>query len=281
MRISMPVKKFLVLTLLLVVAGTLFAQSLLDDPGYKALVDQVDDLKSQAQDAINEGRYDEAVSLAEQAEAVALEAETYAEQRVLAYRANGWINVAKERMVYADGLDAETRYPDEYSRAAGHIEAAEDSFAAADYTSAINSAKLVMSALENIEPAPIVVVEPEPEPEPVVEPEPEPEPEPVVEPEPEPEPEPVVEPEPVPAEPGLPRYYIVRLITDRRDCFWRIAEYDFVYGDPWQWRVLYEANKDKIPESDNPDWIEPGTILEIPSIAGEHREGTWDPANEN
>ena len=84
-----------------------------------------------------------------------------------------------------------------------------------------------------------------------------------------------------PVAPALPRYYVVRLITDRRDCFWRIAEYDFVYGDPWQWRVLYEANRDKIPDSDNPDWIEPGTILEIPSIAGEHREGTWDPASAN
>ncbi len=267
MRIRMQVKRFLLLALLLVLVGALFGQSLLDDPGYKALIDQVDALKAEARQAIDDGRYDEAVTLSQQAEAVALQAETYAEQRVLAYRANGWINIAKERIVYADGIDSETRYPDDYARATGHIEAAEASFAAAEYTDAINSAKLVMSALENIEPAPIVVVEPEPEPEP----------EPVVEPEPEPEPEPVVEP----VEPALPRYYVVRLITDRRDCFWRIAEYDFVYGDPWQWRVLYEANKDKIPESDNPDWIEPGMILEIPSIAGEYRDGTWDPANEN
>jgi len=265
MPIRKRVKRVLLLALLLTVAGSLFAQSLLDDPGYKTLVDQVDNLKAQAQQAINDGRYDEAVTLSQQAEAVAQEAETYAEQRVLAYRANGWINIAQERIVYADGLDAGTRYPEEYSRAAGHVQAALTSFAAAEYADAINSAKLVIAALENIEPAPIVVVEPEPEPEPIVEP----------------EPEPVVEPEPEPVAPGLPRYYVVRLITDRRDCFWRIAEYDFVYGDPWQWRVLYEANRDNIPDSDNPDWIEPGTILEIPSIAGEHREGTWDPASAN
>jgi len=279
-------KRLFLPILLLCLTGTLFAQSLLEDPGYIALIEQVDALKAQAQQAIDEGLYDNAVTLSEQAEAVALEAEVYAQQRVLAYRANGWINVAKQRIVYADGIGAEDRYPDEYARATGHIGAAESSFANAEYEDAINSAKLVMSALKEIQP-PVVVVAPEPEPEP--EPAPEPEPEPVVEPEPEsepvpepePEPEPVVEPEPEPTtEPVLPRYYVVRLIPERRDCFWRIAEYEFVYGDPWQWTVLYEANKDKIPDPGNADLIQPGTILEIPSIAGEVRSGTWDPDGE-
>ena len=74
-----------------------------------------------------------------------------------------------------------------------------------------------------------------------------------------------------------PRYYVVRLIPERRDCFWRIAEYDFVYGDPWKWPKLYEANKDKLPEPDNPSLIEPGIKLRIPSLSGERRSGTWQP----
>lgn len=74
----------------------------------------------------------------------------------------------------------------------------------------------------------------------------------------------------------LPAFYTVRLIPERRDCFWRIAEYPFIYGDPWKWKVLYEANKGKIPDPDNPDLIEPGIILTIPSIAGEVRSGTWN-----
>lgn len=74
---------------------------------------------------------------------------------------------------------------------------------------------------------------------------------------------------------ALPKYYKVRLIETARDCFWRIAEYPFVYGDPWKWRLLYEANKDKIPDPANPHWIEPGIILEIPSAKGESRSGTW------
>lgn len=73
----------------------------------------------------------------------------------------------------------------------------------------------------------------------------------------------------------LPAFYTVRLIPEARDCFWRIAEYPFIYGDPWKWKILYEANKDKIPQPGNPDLIEPGIVLTIPSIAGEVRSGTW------
>jgi nucleoid-associated protein YgaU len=73
---------------------------------------------------------------------------------------------------------------------------------------------------------------------------------------------------------GLAAYYTVKLNTERRDCLWRIAGFDFVYGDPFQWRRLYEANKDSFPDPKNPDWIEPGQVLKIPSIRGEARSGT-------
>ncbi|MFQ3621236.1 MAG: hypothetical protein SNJ78_09885 [Spirochaetales bacterium] len=78
-----------------------------------------------------------------------------------------------------------------------------------------------------------------------------------------------------PSVPTLPEFYVVRLIPERRDCFWRIAEYDFVYGDPWKWRILYEANKHLLPDPNNPDLILPGTRLRIPSIKGEVRSGEW------
>ncbi|HOV38410.1 MAG TPA: hypothetical protein PLG79_06795 [Spirochaetales bacterium] len=71
----------------------------------------------------------------------------------------------------------------------------------------------------------------------------------------------------------LPEFYTVKLIPERRECFWRIAEYDFVYGDPWKWKILYEANKQLLPDPDNPDLILPGTRLRIPSIKGEQRSG--------
>ncbi|HEY9055127.1 MAG TPA: hypothetical protein VIO60_09940, partial [Rectinemataceae bacterium] len=75
----------------------------------------------------------------------------------------------------------------------------------------------------------------------------------------------------------LPAKYVVRLIPERRDCLWRIAEYAFVYNNPLKWPVLYEANKKTFKDPSNPDLIFPGQVLVIPSIKGEKREGTWDP----
>ncbi|MDR1836193.1 MAG: LysM peptidoglycan-binding domain-containing protein [Treponema sp.] len=74
----------------------------------------------------------------------------------------------------------------------------------------------------------------------------------------------------------LPNQYTVRSWAVYRDCLWNIAGYSWVYGDPTRWRVLYEANKAKMPDPNNPDWIEPGMVLDIPSISGEVRQGVWD-----
>ncbi|HBK58061.1 MAG TPA: hypothetical protein DDZ37_01605 [Spirochaetaceae bacterium] len=75
----------------------------------------------------------------------------------------------------------------------------------------------------------------------------------------------------------LPASYVVRLIPERRDCLWRIAEYPFVYNNPYKWPVLYEANKATFKDPSNPDLIFPGQVLKIPSIKKELREGVWDP----
>ncbi|MHB0854953.1 MAG: LysM peptidoglycan-binding domain-containing protein [Rectinema subterraneum] len=74
----------------------------------------------------------------------------------------------------------------------------------------------------------------------------------------------------------LPATYKVRLIPERRDCLWRIAEYPFVYNNPYKWPVLYEANKKTFKDPSNPNLIFPGQILKIPSIKGEVRQGEWD-----
>jgi len=61
---------------------------------------------------------------------------------------------------------------------------------------------------------------------------------------------------------GANSTYTVRLIPERRDCLWRIAEYEDVYGDPWKWPSIYSANKDQIKD---PDLIFPGQELIIPA----------------
>jgi len=75
----------------------------------------------------------------------------------------------------------------------------------------------------------------------------------------------------------LARQYTVRTWRVERDCLWTIAGYPWVYGDPWKWKQLYDANKDKMPEPANPDLIVPGMVLDIPSIQGETRQGMWTP----
>jgi len=75
----------------------------------------------------------------------------------------------------------------------------------------------------------------------------------------------------------LPRQYTVRTWASVRDCLWNIAGYSWAYGDPRRWRELYNANRSKLPNPDNPDLIEPGMVLDIPSIRGETRQGMWEP----
>jgi len=74
----------------------------------------------------------------------------------------------------------------------------------------------------------------------------------------------------------LPATYTVRSWASFKDCFWNIAGHPWVYGDPHKWRILYNANRSKLPNPNNPNWIEPGMIIDIPSIQGETRQGAWD-----
>lgn len=59
--------------------------------------------------------------------------------------------------------------------------------------------------------------------------------------------------------------YSVRLIPERRDCLWRIAEYEYIYGNPFLWPRIYKANKNQIK---NPDLIYPGQVFDIPPETG-------------
>lgn len=75
----------------------------------------------------------------------------------------------------------------------------------------------------------------------------------------------------------LPKYYVVQPWPENGDCFWNIAGEPYVYNDPYLWKNLYQANKDSMEDSSNPDVIHPGMKIEIPSISGEIREGVYDP----
>jgi nucleoid-associated protein YgaU len=68
-----------------------------------------------------------------------------------------------------------------------------------------------------------------------------------------------------------PRYYVVRA----GDTFNSIAANPLIYNNRNEWYTLYQANREKMDNPDNPDLLAPGTVIEIPSIAGEAREGTY------
>jgi nucleoid-associated protein YgaU len=67
--------------------------------------------------------------------------------------------------------------------------------------------------------------------------------------------------------------YEVKLNPAKRDCLWRIAGFDFIYGNSREWKRIYDYNKSTFRYPDNPDFIYPGQILKIPSINGEPRSG--------
>jgi len=60
---------------------------------------------------------------------------------------------------------------------------------------------------------------------------------------------------------GEYRIYTVKYKPGDRDCLWKIAEK--FYGDGMKWKLIYNANKDKIR---NPDLIKPGWKLKIPAL---------------
>jgi predicted nucleic acid-binding Zn ribbon protein len=73
--------------------------------------------------------------------------------------------------------------------------------------------------------------------------------------------------------PVLAAQYRVKTWEGEKDCLWNIAGRKEIYGDPHRWRVIYNANRHKLPSPHNPHVVEPGTLLDIPSIAGEYRAG--------
>jgi nucleoid-associated protein YgaU len=75
----------------------------------------------------------------------------------------------------------------------------------------------------------------------------------------------------------LPKYYVVRPWSQTRDCYWNISGRPYIYNNPRLWENLYQANKDNMPDPNNPNLIHPGMKMLIPSLSGEFRDGTYDP----
>lgn len=98
-----------------------------------------------------------------------------------------------------------------------------------------------------------------PKEEPVQETAPPPEAAPAPEPQAEPAPEPMMEQkteEVMVVEEGVTSYTVVR-----GDSLWAISSYRVIYGNPYQWPLIYKANADQIKDA---DLIYPGQVFSIP-----------------
>ncbi len=238
----------LALVVLGFIASALPAQSLLDNEYYK----KAQALKAQSDTALAAGDYDLSASLAAEAKANLIKSDAYVEEMLGRYRANGWLQRGNEQLAQAKAAGADKTAKELYDEAASDLDMAKASYDGGTYDDSIDFSRRAIATLDTI-PAPVAI---QPATTTTV--------------------EPTVTVEPT--TPELPATYTVQLILERRDCLWRIAEYPFVYNNPWKWKVLYEANRDILIEPNNPNLIEVGQVLTIPSIAGERREGDYDPA---
>ena len=192
--------------------------------------------------AFMEGDYSASYEYSEEAIRYTYLSDEYVLLQLKIREVDGAIIAARERMDFADSINASARYPDEYQVARAALSDARLYRAIEDWDSAIESANLVLAVLAGITGIPADAPTPQPS--------------------------------------GLPSQYTVRNWANTRDSFWVIAGWPWVYNDSHEWRRLYEANRQKLPQPDNPDLILPGMIMDIPSIRGESRQGMWDPNTE-
>jgi len=197
------------------------------------------ELKAMAEKSFDDGDYDSAAGFAAQASEYASLSDQFVAKMAAKAEADRAIAAAKDRLAWSEAVKAPLNFPDAYALAKGELEAAQASYGSEDYTAAREHARAVLSALADVKEIAVKAVA---------------------------------------TEPPLPATYTVRLIPERRDCLWRIAEYPFIYNNPLKWPVIYEANKKTFRDPNNPNLIYPGQVLVIPAITGEAREGEWDPA---
>ena len=265
-------------------AGALFAASY-DDNSFQR---KSRELSAMAERAYGEGDYDKAVEYAREAEENARLSEEYIRKMLLRADAETEMNRARTRMTWARGIKADVNFPDEYRTAAEHVDRGGRRFDEEDYEGAKRHAQLALEALSGVgevkrvaaaEVAAAAAGESEAAAADVAAGESEARDADAAAGESEARDADVAAGESEARDAGaFPARYLVDEWTETGDCFWKIAENTAVYADPFLWTKLYEANKARLPIHDNPNLIMPGTIIEIPSLWGERREGLYDPA---
>ncbi|MCL1928026.1 MAG: LysM peptidoglycan-binding domain-containing protein [Treponema sp.] len=210
-------------------------------------------LNELAKEAFEEGNYDASADYAERAAEYARLSDEYVNMRL----AETAFERAHSRYTWAGSVGAATRYPAQYRAAVAAYNEAVAARQAENWDNTFDASNRVLAALANVkgfdgESGSFASALP---------------------------PKPIHESQ-RPAQGTLPAQYTVRQWNNTGDCFSAIASWSWVYGDAYQWRKLYEANKHKLPNPDNPHLMLPGMVLDIPSLQGETRSGMWNPSAE-
>jgi LysM repeat protein len=203
-------------------------------------------LTNLAQESFEYGDYDASTNYATEALRYAQLSDEYVALQLKIKEANDGIAAAKKRFDWATANGIRNAYPREYGDAQTYYNASLTSRSSQDWDGAIDNAAKVINALAYVQAQDGTTQGT------------------------------ATTTTPQQNSNALPAQYTVRAWAVSKDCLWNIAGRPWAYGDPTKWKILYNANKAKMPQPDNPDLIHPGMILDIPSLNGEARQGLWD-----
>jgi nucleoid-associated protein YgaU len=139
-------KKYLLILITLVAAASLAlsSQSLVDNPDYKKSLE----LSAQAAKAYDEGDYDAATEYANQAKDAAALSDKYVDMMLAKAQADKALLQAKDKMAWADGIDAKALYPADYEKASGQYADAQTAYGAENYQAATDDARAAVATLD-------------------------------------------------------------------------------------------------------------------------------------
>jgi hypothetical protein len=218
-------------------------------------------LNALAQEAFEMGDYDASTEYAREALRYARLSDEYIFLQLKIRETENAITAAWNRIEWARSVAAPTRYPAEFDRAGNFYNDAISFRDDEEWDQSIEAARRVLDALAAVTDVPSPGTVPAPPPQIAAPP---------------PPPPPAAPPPPAPDMTALPSQYTVRPWAITKDCLWNIAGRSWAYGDPTKWRLIYDANRARLPQPNNPNLSHPGMVLDIPSIQGETRQGMWD-----
>ena len=141
-------KKLVTVLFVLMVSASVFAASVsYKNNTYQKLADEY---TKKAEIAMDAGQYDDAIEYSKLAEENAELSKAYIQMMMAKNDAEDNIKMAKNRLAWADSIDAKNTFPMAYTAAAENLEAAETAFSGEDWLKAVEYAKLSMAALDGV-----------------------------------------------------------------------------------------------------------------------------------